>query len=63
MQEIFKIIISTFVDLADVESPYISRRMKILETVSALRCSVIMLDIGCEDLVLDMFRVFFSVAE
>ncbi|XP_020105522.1 sister chromatid cohesion protein PDS5 homolog A isoform X1 [Ananas comosus] len=62
-KEIFKIIISTFVDLADVESPYISRRMKILETVSALRCSVIMLDIGCEDLVLDMFRVFFSVAE
>ncbi|XP_073000395.1 sister chromatid cohesion protein PDS5 homolog B isoform X2 [Typha latifolia] len=62
-KDIFRLIISTFVELADTESPYLPRRMKILENVAALKCSVIMLDIGCEDLVLDMFRVFFSVAK
>lgn len=32
-----------------------------LETFSALRCCVLMLDVGCEDQVLEMFKIFFSV--
>ncbi|URD78431.1 Sister chromatid cohesion protein PDS5 [Musa troglodytarum] len=58
---IFRLIIGTFIDLADTASPYFTRRTKILESFAALRCCVIMLDIGCEDLVLEMFKVFFSV--
>lgn len=61
LQHVFRLIIDTFVDLVDTTSPYFTRRTKILESVAALKCCVIMLDIDCEDLVLDMFKVIFSV--
>ncbi|XP_074573683.1 sister chromatid cohesion protein PDS5 homolog B [Curcuma longa] len=60
-KHVFRLIIDTFVDLVDTTSPYFTRRTKILESVAALKCCVIMLDIDCEDLVLDMFKVIFSV--
>jgi hypothetical protein len=59
-QEIFRIFISIFADLAETSSPYLTRRMKILENVAALKCSIIMFDIDCEDLALDMVKIFFS---
>ena len=62
-QEIFRLFISEFAGLADSGSPYLTRRMKILENVAALRCSVIMVDTGCQDLVLDMAKTFFSAAK
>uniref|UniRef100_A0A1D1YLJ6 Sister chromatid cohesion protein PDS5 A n=1 Tax=Anthurium amnicola TaxID=1678845 RepID=A0A1D1YLJ6_9ARAE len=61
LKDIFKLIISMFAELADVESAYFSRRVKILETIAALKCCVLLLDIGCDDLVLEMFNIFFSV--
>ncbi|XP_031473421.1 sister chromatid cohesion protein PDS5 homolog B isoform X2 [Nymphaea colorata] len=61
LKDIFKLFIGTFGELADTASPYFTRRVKILETVARVRCCVLMLDIGCNDLVLDMFNVFFSV--
>ncbi|KAM1013870.1 hypothetical protein FF1_043727 [Malus domestica] len=57
----FELIISMFVELADMESPLFSRRAKIVETVARCKCCVIMLDINCNDLVLEMFNIFFSV--
>ncbi|XP_040378681.1 sister chromatid cohesion protein PDS5 homolog A isoform X2 [Oryza brachyantha] len=62
-KEIFRLFISVFADLAETSSPYLPRRILILENVAALRCSVIMLDIGCQDLVLDMVKVFFSAVK
>lgn len=59
-KEIFRLFISIFADLSEISSPYLTRRMKILENVAALRCSMIMLNIGCEDLILDMVKIFFS---
>ncbi|XP_062146859.1 sister chromatid cohesion protein PDS5 homolog B isoform X2 [Alnus glutinosa] len=61
LRDIFKLIVSTFSELADSASPFFSRRVKILETVAQCKCCVIMLDIDCNDLVLEMFNVFFSV--
>ncbi|TVU36377.1 hypothetical protein EJB05_18310 [Eragrostis curvula] len=61
LKEIFRLFISIFADLAETSSPYITRRMKILENVAALKCSVIMFDIHCEDLALDMVKIFFSL--
>ncbi|XP_010242780.1 PREDICTED: sister chromatid cohesion protein PDS5 homolog A isoform X2 [Nelumbo nucifera] len=61
LRDIFKLIVSTFVELSDTTSPYFTRRVRILETVAALKCCVLMLDIGCEDLVLETFNIFFSV--
>lgn len=63
LKEIFKLFISIFADLAETTSPFLTRRMKILENVAALRCSMIMLNIGCEDLILDMVKIFFSTVK
>ncbi|KAG9444024.1 hypothetical protein H6P81_015364 [Aristolochia fimbriata] len=61
LKDIFQLLISMFAELADTSSPYFMRRVKILETISTLKCCVLMLDIGCEDLVLEMFNIFFVV--
>uniref|UniRef100_A0A7N0TLY4 Sister chromatid cohesion protein PDS5 homolog A n=1 Tax=Kalanchoe fedtschenkoi TaxID=63787 RepID=A0A7N0TLY4_KALFE len=60
-RDVFQLIISTFAELADTQSPYFCKRVKILETVAELKCCLLMLDIGCEDLVVEMFTIFFSV--
>lgn len=60
-RDIFKLFASMFAELGDVESPYFSRRVKILETVATLKCCILMLDIGCDDIVYEMFKTFFSV--
>ncbi|KAF3445662.1 hypothetical protein FNV43_RR10838 [Rhamnella rubrinervis] len=61
LRDIFKLILSMFAELADTTSPFFSRRAKIVETVSRCKCFVIMLDIDCNDLVMEMFNIFFSV--
>ncbi|RYQ91013.1 hypothetical protein Ahy_B09g096900 isoform C [Arachis hypogaea] len=61
LREVFKLIVNSFADLADIASPYFSKRVKLLDTVAQLRCCVIMLEIDCVDLVLEMFNIFFSV--
>lgn len=59
-QGIFRLFISIFSDLADTASPYFTRRARVLKVVADVKCCLLMLDIGCMDLVLEMFRVFFS---
>ncbi|KAM7514857.1 hypothetical protein LguiA_004440 [Lonicera macranthoides] len=61
LRDIFELFLSMFVELDDTKSPYFPRRVKLLETVAALRFCLLMLDTGCEDLVLKMFNTFFSV--
>ncbi|KAK7275658.1 hypothetical protein RIF29_16778 [Crotalaria pallida] len=61
LKDVFELIINLFKDLADTESPYFSKRVKVLDTVAQLRCCVIMLEINRVDLVLKMFNTFFSV--
>ncbi|KAF9608421.1 hypothetical protein IFM89_009787 [Coptis chinensis] len=61
LREIFTLITSMFSELSDTKSPYFTRRVKILETVARLKCCLLMMDIGCDDLVLEMFNIFFSV--
>ncbi|XXG74106.1 hypothetical protein AAC387_Pa07g2909 [Persea americana] len=60
LKDIFDLMIGMFAELSDIASPYFTRRVKILETVAALKCCVLMLDI-CDHLVVKMFKVFFSV--
>ncbi|KAJ1703217.1 hypothetical protein LUZ63_002996 [Rhynchospora breviuscula] len=61
LKEIFRLFIGIFNDLGDTKSPFFPRRMKIIENSATLKCYVILLDIGCEDLVLELFKTFFSV--
>ncbi|XVF64578.1 hypothetical protein PTKIN_Ptkin09bG0180000 [Pterospermum kingtungense] len=61
LRDIFKLILSIFMELADTTSAFFSRRVKILETVARCKCCVIMLDIDCNNLIPEMFNIFFSV--
>ncbi|GAU33080.1 hypothetical protein TSUD_227390 [Trifolium subterraneum] len=61
LRDVFKLIIGLFADLADTANPLFSKRVKVLNTVAQLNCCVLMLEIDCKDLVLEMFNVFFSV--
>ncbi|XP_020554556.1 sister chromatid cohesion protein PDS5 homolog A [Sesamum indicum] len=61
-RDIFRFLVSIFVELDDTASPYFSRRAKLLETVAKLQFCLVMLDTGCDDLILKMFKTFFSVA-
>ncbi|XP_027150474.1 sister chromatid cohesion protein PDS5 homolog A-B-like [Coffea eugenioides] len=60
--DIFKLLQSIFAETGDYKSPYFSRRVKLLETVAKLNVCVLMLDVGCDDLILKMFKIFFSAA-
>ncbi|WVY89344.1 hypothetical protein V8G54_034858 [Vigna mungo] len=61
LRDVFTLIINLFEDLADTASPFFSKRVKVLEIMAQLKCCVIMLEINCLDLVLEMFNIFFSV--
>ncbi|XP_071712792.1 sister chromatid cohesion protein PDS5 homolog B-like [Rutidosis leptorrhynchoides] len=61
-RDIFRLLVDMFADLADTKSQYYySKRVELLETIAKYNFCVRMLDIGCEDLILEMFNIFFSV--
>nr|XP_009764566.1 PREDICTED: sister chromatid cohesion protein PDS5 homolog A isoform X8 [Nicotiana sylvestris] len=60
-QDIFRLLVNIFAELDDTKNPYFSLRVQLLETVAKLRFCLIMLDIGCEDLVKKLFKNFFTV--
>ncbi|KAI3679965.1 hypothetical protein L2E82_50701 [Cichorium intybus] len=60
LKDVFQLIVSTFEDLSDKSSWSYVRRASILETVSKVRSCVIMLDLECEDLIVEMFEHFFK---
>lgn len=62
LQEIFQLIVTNFKGLDDVNSPSFARRVSILETVAKVRSCVVMLDLECDDLILEMFETFFHTA-
>ncbi|KAJ6939281.1 sister chromatid cohesion protein PDS5 [Populus alba x Populus x berolinensis] len=60
LRDIFILFLKMFKELSDTASPHFFRRVKVLETVARCKCCVIMLDVDCHDLVLEMFKIFFS---
>ncbi|KAI3501646.1 hypothetical protein L1887_29569 [Cichorium endivia] len=60
LKDVFQLIVSTFEDLSDKSSRSYVRRASILETVCKVRSCVIMLDLECEDLIVEMFQHFFK---
>ncbi|KAL9396150.1 hypothetical protein Peur_010403 [Populus x canadensis] len=60
LRDIFILFLNMFKELSDTASPHFLRRVKVLETVARCKCCVIMLDVDCHDLVLEMFKIFFS---
>ncbi|KAK7260938.1 hypothetical protein RIF29_27239 [Crotalaria pallida] len=58
MKEVFQLIVSSFENLHDMSSRSYKKRIEILKTVSKVRSYVIMLDLECDALILDMFQHF-----
>ncbi|XP_055832582.1 sister chromatid cohesion protein PDS5 homolog B isoform X3 [Solanum dulcamara] len=60
-RDIFGLLVNIFSELEDTLNPYFSMRVQLLETVAKLKFCLLMLDIGCEELVKKMFKNFFAV--
>ncbi|KAE9599394.1 hypothetical protein Lal_00039398 [Lupinus albus] len=58
MKKAFQLIVSSFENLHDISSRSYRKRTGILETVSKVRSCVVMLDLECDDLILEMFQHF-----
>ncbi|CAH2077314.1 unnamed protein product [Thlaspi arvense] len=58
MKEVFKLIVSSFENLVDNASRSYSKRTSILETVAKVRSCVVMLDLECDALLIEMFQNF-----
>ncbi|XP_077238085.1 uncharacterized protein LOC143879538 isoform X2 [Tasmannia lanceolata] len=58
MKEIFRLIVMAFEDLSDMSSRSYSKRVSILETLANVRSCVVMLDLECDALILEMFHHF-----
>lgn len=58
VQEVFRLITSSFENLHDKLSKSYTKRTFILNVASKFRVSMIMLDLECDDLILEMFQHF-----
>ncbi|XP_057803846.1 LOW QUALITY PROTEIN: sister chromatid cohesion protein PDS5 homolog C-like [Salvia miltiorrhiza] len=58
MKDVFQLIVSSFENLSDVSSRSHEKRVTILETVAKVRSCVIMLDLECDQMIVDMFQHF-----
>ncbi|KAI3902844.1 hypothetical protein MKW92_037523 [Papaver armeniacum] len=58
MKEIFQLIVGSFEKLFDTSSRSYHKRASILETVAKVRSCVVMLDLECDGLIIEMFQHF-----
>ena len=58
VQEVFQLIVSSFENLSDKSSRSFAKRTSILETVAKVRSCVVMLDLECDALLVEMFQHF-----
>jgi len=58
LQDVFQLIVSAFENLHDKLSQSYAKRISILETVARVRSCVVMLDLECDALILEMFWHF-----
>lgn len=58
MKEVFQLIVSSFENLVDKSSRSYAKRTSILETVAKVRSCVVMLDLECDVLIIEMFQHF-----
>ena len=58
IQDVFQLIVSSFENLSDKSSKSYGKRAMILETVAKVRSCVVMLDLECDGLIVEMFQHF-----
>lgn len=57
-QEIFRLTVAAFEQLPHVSSRCYTKAVSILETVAKIRSCLVMLDLECDSLVVEMFQNF-----
>ncbi|KAI3990683.1 hypothetical protein MKX01_022983 [Papaver californicum] len=60
MKDIFELIVATFERLFDTSDRSYSKRVSILHTVAKVQSCVVMLDLECDSLILEMFKHFLN---
>ncbi|KAH1131621.1 hypothetical protein J1N35_002999 [Gossypium stocksii] len=60
MKEVFQLIVSSFKNLSDKSNRSFIKRTSILETVAKVRSCVVMLDLECDALIIEMFQRFLN---
>ncbi|KAM0859218.1 hypothetical protein ACQ4PT_047335 [Festuca glaucescens] len=60
MRDVFTVVVQSFAKLDETESPLFAKRVSMLETIAKVRSCVLMLDLDCDDLILNAFNHFFS---
>ncbi|KAI3987856.1 hypothetical protein MKX01_020970 [Papaver californicum] len=60
MKDIFEVIVATFERLFDTSDRSYSKRVSILHTVAKVQSCVVMLDLECDSLILEMFKHFLN---
>ncbi|CAA0841960.1 Unknown protein [Striga hermonthica] len=58
MKDVFQLIVSSFEDLSDISSRSYGKRATILDIVAKVRSCVIMLDLECDQMIIEMFQHF-----
>ncbi|KAG8375987.1 hypothetical protein BUALT_Bualt09G0016200 [Buddleja alternifolia] len=58
MKDVFQLIVSSFQDLSNTSSRSHGKRVTILETMAKVRSCVIMLDLECDQMIIEMFQHF-----
>ncbi|XP_039022604.1 sister chromatid cohesion protein PDS5 homolog B-B-like [Hibiscus syriacus] len=61
MREVFQLIVSTFESLSDKSSRSFNKRILVLETVAEVRLCVVMLDLECNALIIEIFQHFLKL--
>jgi hypothetical protein len=61
MKEIFQLTVAVFENLSHVSSHCYTKVVSILDTVAKIRSCLMMLDLECDALVVEMFQTFFKI--
>ncbi|GAA0170297.1 chromatin/chromatin-binding, or -regulatory protein [Lithospermum erythrorhizon] len=61
MMEIFKLVVLAFEKLTDTSDRYYSKAVNILKNTSKLKFFNVLLDLECEELIIQIFQLFFSI--
>ena len=61
LQEVFEVTVEAFGKLADASCESYKKAEAVLDTIAKVRSSLVMLDLECDDLVLEMFRHFLKI--
>ena len=64
MKEIFQLIVATFEDLSMSHVPncYYTKEVSILDIVAKVWSCLVMLDLECDALIVEMFQIFFKIS-